>query len=105
MGAGSATAPLDYHGEAKTASCLSNHSPEPDHVCAHRTQRRICNIDSKVIVTLWALYTICVQESGIRNALFSPLATSINTKLMCIQINIKSDGNGPLIIIIIIFNL
>ena len=60
MGAGSATAPLDYHGEAKAASGLSNHSPEPNHVCAHRTQGRICNSESKVIVTLWALYAICV---------------------------------------------
>ena len=37
MGAGSATAPLDLHGGAKTASGLSNHSPELNHVCAHRT--------------------------------------------------------------------
>ena len=34
MGAGSTTAPLVSHGEAKTASGLSNHSLEPDHVCA-----------------------------------------------------------------------
>ena len=56
MGADSATAPLDYHGEAKTASGLSNHSPEPNHVCAHTNQRQICNSDSKLIVKLWALY-------------------------------------------------
>ena len=60
MGTGSATAPLDYHGEAKTASGLSNHSAEPNHVCAHTTQLRVCNKDSIVIVTLWALNAICV---------------------------------------------
>ena len=47
-------------GRAKTASGLSNHSPEPNHGCAHTTQLRICNSDSIVIVTLWALYAICV---------------------------------------------
>ena len=60
MGAGSATAPLDWHGEAKTASGLSNHSPEPNYVCAHTTQLWLCNNDSMVIVTLWALHAICV---------------------------------------------
>ena len=34
VGAGSATDPLDYHGEAKTASGLSNRLAEPNHVCA-----------------------------------------------------------------------
>ena len=60
MGAGSATAPLDRYGEAKTASGQSNHSTEPNHVCAHTTQLRICINDSIVIVTLWAVYAICV---------------------------------------------
>ena len=60
VGAGSATAPLDSHGEAKTASGLSNHSLEPDHVCAHTSQRALCYSDSKVIVTVGALYTICL---------------------------------------------
>ena len=60
MGAGSATAPLDYHGEAKTASCLSNHSPEPNHVCVHRTLRRICNTDGNAIAKLCAPDTISV---------------------------------------------
>ena len=48
------------HGEAKTASGLSNHSAEPNHVCANTTQGRICNSDSLVIVMMWALYAICV---------------------------------------------
>ena len=60
MGAGSATAPLDKHGEAKTASGLSNHSPEPNHVCAHRTLRRICNTDGNVIAKLCVQYNISV---------------------------------------------
>ena len=60
MEAGSATAPLDYHGEAKTASGLSNHSPEPNLVCAHITLRRICNTDGNVIAKLCAPYTISV---------------------------------------------
>ena len=41
VGAGSATAPLDQHGETKTASGLSNQSAEPNDVCAHTTQLRI----------------------------------------------------------------
>ena len=56
MGAGSATAPLDYHGDAKTAYVLSNHSPEPNHI----TLPRICNIDGNVIAKLCAPYTISV---------------------------------------------
>ena len=43
--------------EAKTASGLSNRSAEPNHVCAHTTQLRICNNDSIVIVTL----RLCMQ--------------------------------------------
>ena len=35
MGPGSAAAPLDLYGDAKTASGLSNHSPEPDNECGH----------------------------------------------------------------------
>ena len=31
---------------------LSNHSPEPNHVCAHITLRRICNTDGNVIAKL-----------------------------------------------------
>ena len=60
MGAGSATAPLDYHGGAKTASGLSDHSPEPNHVCAHITLPRICNTDGNVIAKLCTPYTMSV---------------------------------------------
>ena len=48
-------------GKRKRHLACQNHSPEPDHVCAYRIQRRICNSDSKVIVTLLALYTIWVM--------------------------------------------
>ena len=51
---------MNANMKAKTASGLSNHSAEPNHVCAHTPQLRIYNSDSIVIVTLWALYAICV---------------------------------------------
>ena len=47
------------------ASGLSNHSPEPNHVCAHRTLRRIRNTDGNVIIIIM-ITSIALKSSGAR---------------------------------------
>ena len=53
--------PSIYIFVISAASSVSNHSSQPNHVCAHRTQRIILNTDGKVIAKLCAPYTISVQ--------------------------------------------